>query len=114
MRRPNAASLTRGRGYQTQFKSICRADAQVQVVGARAHAAAADATLVAERTERAVPPRHACSRSEGCRGARAGQGDLGTLRGEQLGLEGEAQANIVDCMRMSKFTAVHEAVHGRA
>jgi hypothetical protein len=31
------------------------------------------------------------------------QGDLGTLRGEQLGLEGKG----VDCM--SKFTAVHEA-----
>jgi hypothetical protein len=88
----------------------------------RAYAAAADATLAAERAERASPAakafftrasRHAFfTRATPAAAQKAAaahaqrQGDLGTLRGEQLGLEGEAQAN---CMRMSKFTAVHEA-----
>ncbi len=84
-------------------------------MGARApeaYAAAADATLAAERAERAS--RHAFfTRATPAAAQKAAaahaqrQGDLGTLRGEQLGLEGEAQAN--DCMRMSKFTAAHEA-----
>jgi hypothetical protein len=61
----------------------------------RAYAAAADAKLAAAQKAAAAYAQR--------------QGDLGTLRGEQLGLEGEAQANVcVDCMRMSKFTAVHD------
>ncbi len=85
-------------------------------MGARAprvYAAAADATLAAERAFFTRASRHAFfTRATPAAAQKAAaahaqhQGDLGTLRGEQLGLEGEAQAN---CMRMSKFTAVHEA-----
>ncbi len=93
-------------------------------MGARAplaYAAAADATLAAERAERASPAakaffrasRHAFfTRATPAAAQKAGaahaqrQGDLGTLRGERLGLEGEAQAN--------RGLHAYEQVHGRA
>jgi hypothetical protein len=66
----------------------------------RAYAAAADATLAAERAERASPAAKAFfTRATPAAAQKAAaahaqrQGDLGTLRGEQLGLEGEAQAH---------------------
>jgi hypothetical protein len=76
----------------------------------RAYAAAAHATLAAERAERASPAAKAFfTRATPAASQKAAaapaqrQGDLGTLRGEQLGLEGEA-------------TTLHayEQVHGRA
>jgi hypothetical protein len=73
VRRPNASSLTRGRSYQTHpinSNPSVAGRPEVQVVGARApraYAGAADATLAAERAERARQPRRSSPAQAGTR-----------------------------------------------
>jgi hypothetical protein len=129
VRRPNATSLTRGRGYQTHpinsnpsvaGQMLSGDSPEVQVVGAaercRRNAAAADATLAGERAERASPaakparvlhPCHAVAAQKAAAAHAQLQADLGSMQGEQLGLEGEAQAN-------THGLHAYEQVHGRA